>query len=468
VYSAGFLLFPPHVLLINDEERYVTQAVAFARGALTVPGANALAADSTASMRVVTDYPPGTSLLQAPLVAVAGWRGAALLSLLSLAALVLCTGAWLRQHDLTPAFALVVPAFLAALFFGRTAMSDMPAAALTALSLYLLALAERGGAAGAAAAGFTSGLLLLFREPALLILVPFAAALMIERPRCIAPLIAGGVVAVGARLALSHLLFGDAMHVRDPGYGFSLSVVPRNLLLYGAILLGMFPFGAVLPFTYSGRHARAVRVAFTVYVLLFLTYDYNAWRDNGYGKGTLLAARFMLPLLPLLALAAADVVPRLLHRLPATWRHGANRLLPVGLTGVAAAAFAIHPLVRRLGAEQAAIMNTIRTHTTPGTPLVVNEKAAGKYLSPVYGPRLQIDRQTMRPGDIARYCRRFGRVGVVLLDRTDTELFRQDALANATFLADAARDVPLRQRTDTVLSPVLRLRILEATDCGAT
>src|SRR5437762_10502691 len=81
-YVAGFLLFPPRILLILDEERYVAQAMAFAMGRSTLPHAQILYPPSP--IGVVTDYPPGTSLLQVPFVWLFGWRGAAVLSVIGL------------------------------------------------------------------------------------------------------------------------------------------------------------------------------------------------------------------------------------------------------------------------------------------------------------------------------------------------------------------------------------------------
>ena len=147
-YGLGFLLFPPRVLVIGDEERYVSQALAFSRGSLTVPNAEILY--PATKIAAISDFPPGTSLLQVPFVLVAGWRGAVLLSVLGLIATTLITKRWLADIGLDPAFSLLIPAFFGALFFGRVAMSDMPSAAVVALALWLLWRAEGEGVVGGA------------------------------------------------------------------------------------------------------------------------------------------------------------------------------------------------------------------------------------------------------------------------------------------------------------------------------
>src|SRR5687767_11745306 len=106
LYAAGYLLFPPRVLVINDEVRYVAQPMAFARGELTLPGANTIL--PAIQQRVASDYPPGTSVLQVPFVRLAGWRWAGLASVLGLAVLTLATSRLLRPLGYRSEFALAV------------------------------------------------------------------------------------------------------------------------------------------------------------------------------------------------------------------------------------------------------------------------------------------------------------------------------------------------------------------------
>jgi 4-amino-4-deoxy-L-arabinose transferase-like glycosyltransferase len=81
-HCLGFALFWPRAFLVVDEERYVSQALAFSRGSTTIPGAEIIYPASTATM--LSDYPPGTSFIQTPFVWAFGWRGAALASMLGL------------------------------------------------------------------------------------------------------------------------------------------------------------------------------------------------------------------------------------------------------------------------------------------------------------------------------------------------------------------------------------------------
>src|SRR5262245_43712170 len=83
---------------------------------------------------VVSDYPPGTALLRAPLVAALGWRGAFGLSGASLLLATLFTWRLLDAAGQRREFALLVPAYGGSLFFGRTAMSDVPSTAIVGLA----------------------------------------------------------------------------------------------------------------------------------------------------------------------------------------------------------------------------------------------------------------------------------------------------------------------------------------------
>src|SRR5688500_4529196 len=102
----------------SDESAYVEQEVVFARGSL----AN------------VSPYPPGTSILQAALVAAVGWRAATGVSLIAAAATVLLMARWLRDAGYPSTFALLFIAYAPTLVMARIGSSDVPSAAVVALA----------------------------------------------------------------------------------------------------------------------------------------------------------------------------------------------------------------------------------------------------------------------------------------------------------------------------------------------
>lgn len=453
-YAAGYALFPPRVLLVNDEERYVAQAMAFARGSANLAGATTLLPRSTE--RVASNYPPGTSALQAPFVALFGWRGAGLLSVVSLALLVAATIVLLRDQRYDTRFALVVPAFVGSLFFGRLAMSDMPGAALAAFALVLLFRRERSWRT-TFAAGAAAGATLLFREPLALFLAPFIVGDVLPWKRGTPALLLGGAAGVLARLAVAAALFGDPLYVRDSGYGFGWSYGAANLGVYAVVLLVLLPAGAALLFLYRGARYVEVRASAVAYIALFLFYGYEPWAENGLARGTLLATRFAIPLLPLVALSAADVLPRWLGARVTEPR--AARLGVMATAAVAIAAFAVHPAIRRTESGPDAIVSVLHARTRAEEPIVINEKAVGKYLSPVYGARLLVWRSSADAAALHDLCARHSALQMALLDRTDSPMFRGDADANAQFVRATQREFVTTLTYDGFFGRDLHLRI---------
>lgn len=459
-YALGFLLQPPRVLLIIDEFNYVVQALAFARGELTLPGADPLFPANP--LRVASNYPPGTSLLQAPLVAIGGWRWAAALSVVSLVIATLVTMRWLKDAELNPIFAILVPGFFGALFFARLAMSDVPSAALVALSLWLLWRAEKGWL-WSFGAGLAAGASLLLREPNAVLLVPFFVG-AIARRKCVAwAVILGAGLGIALRLAISHELFGSALYVRPSGYGFSVQSALTNLPQYAIILLVMFPLGVALPFLYRGARRPEFVAAFALYVATFLFYEYDSTRENGFVKGLILVSRFLVPLLPVLAFMAADVYPRLLARIGAG-HHVLRRAFAPAAIALTIVAFAIHPALRRLERDALGIVSAIQQGTEEGRPVLTNHHATLKYLSPVYGARRLILRSYITAPEATAFFKRYGGLDVVFLDRSDSDMFRADAEQNRAFLAELGKYCSLREVYRGEFAAA-RLAILNITHC---
>jgi hypothetical protein len=215
---------------------------------------------------------------------------------------------------------------------------------------------------------------------------------------------------------------------------------------------------AVLPFVYRGQRRWELAAGTIAYMLMFLCYDYRPWTENGTVKGTILASRFALPLLPVLAVMLADTAGRFVRGrgvVPAMTRTA----FPLLVTAVGIIAFGVHPLMRRLEAEPYQVVHAIQTHSNPRVPAVINEKAAAKYLSAVYGPRVLMSRD-MSVGELEVICRTEGGMQLILLDRDDSQLFRDDARANATFLDAAASRLLLSPAYDATHDGA-RLRIFD-------
>jgi hypothetical protein len=462
-FVLGFAVFPPRVFLVVDEERYVTQAVAFANGSVTVPGAEILYPPSPT--RLISNFPPGTSLMQTPFVWLGGWRMGAFLSVVALCIATIATMRWLRDSRMQGSFALLVPGFFGALFFGRIGMSDVPSAALVAGTVYLLWRSDRDHRLASFFAGLCAGLSLLFREPVLLLLAPILVGALL-RGRVVAwALIVGCLVGVAARLVAAELLFGSPTYVRDSGYGFSVASLSHTVPVYAIVLLALLPGGALLPFFYRGPWRTELVTAIATYFGAFLLYEYDAVRENGPVKGLMLTSRYAVPALPMLAYMAADVWPRWKARLSERWQRSFS-ITRLASVAVVSLAFLVHPLARRQEQVPLAITERIYEHTRPDVPVITNTNATLKYLSPAFGARQLILSHGLHP-DTARtlIARSGGRVHLVLLNRSDSELFRAESRENEALRAALARLCEVRSIQEGAIADWARLGIFDVSGC---
>jgi len=138
---------------------------------------------------------------------------------------------------------------------------------------------------------------------------------------------------------------------------------------------------------------------------------------------------------------------------------------PLKAFGAIAIAFLVHPLARRQEAIPLAITRGLYLHTSPAVPVITNTNATLKYLSPSYGPRKLILRQETSTDSAAAFVRRFGRVSIALLDRNDSEMFRQESAENARFLLAVQSRCEVRAGYDERLSQWAHLRIFELRRC---
>lgn len=463
----------PRVLVIGDEERYVAQALAFADGSLTIPGSGII--HPATPLAAMSDFPPGTSVLQVPFVFFGGWRAAPAASLLCLLVAALITMKWLRDAGREPAFALFVPGFFGAAFFGRVAMSDVPSAAVVASALWMLWRAEEGRerssgssnrTAWAFGAATVAGASLLFRETNALLLLPLFVHALWTGTANRAALIAGGVVGVATRLAVAALVFGAPFYVRDSGYGFSPGSLRHTVVPYAFTLLVLFPLGGVLPLFYRGERAAALKTAVLSYVLVYLLYEYDSISENGPVKGLVLSTRFIVPASPLLAFMAADVFPRWYRGFGAGARQTARVATRIAAAAMVAGALMVHALASVQEAQPAAIARSISSHTRADRPVITNNKATLKYLSPAYAPRHIILRSAADSAVLRQFQQQYPVLTVVLLDRRDSEMFREDAAENEQFLQRLRRHCEIAAVHDTVPAEWARLRVLEARNCS--
>ncbi|MGH0034733.1 MAG: hypothetical protein ACQGVK_06860 [Myxococcota bacterium] len=462
-YVVGFAAFYPRTITVTDELAYVRQAQVVATGVDRETITHPLTGESV-EREIKTVYPLGTAMLLAPWIALGGWPLAFLTPALCLLGALALTALWLRQEGRSPLAAAVLLGFPAALVLGRVCMSETPSLLWVSLGLLLFWLGiDRRRELLWGAAGLVAGSSLLFRESNALLFAPLFAGAALRRDRAWWMLLLGGLAGVGLRLAASAWMWGDPLHYKSPGYGFGPASLLGNLPLYGLALLVLVPGGLVAGVSYRGRRAPEIVATVVLFVGFYLLYDYGGG-SSGLAKQLVLGPRFFVPLLPILAFALAEAVPRWAlwleerlggHRV--ALRRAARWGLCLWLAGVALASIGAHAVHARWSASQAAIREAIYETTPEGSVLVTNSAALVKFISPVFGERTHLDRRNVDPRVARTLARRRGAFFVVFLDRSDSEHWRRDARENEAYVS-SLRPIPELVH-DQAVSPTDRLRI---------
>jgi 4-amino-4-deoxy-L-arabinose transferase-like glycosyltransferase len=461
LYAVSFAAFYPRVPTNHDEANYIRQTRMLLEGRSEIVQVDAFTGEETREF--VSDYPLGTALLTAPWVALAGWRGAFVAACLALVAVVLLTARWIREAGHPPAFALVLLGFPPALVLGRVVMSDVPSAAWAALGLWLFWRGLDRGVGWWLAAGFVAGASLVLRVSNPVLFVPLFAGAVLRREWKSWGLVVGGLAGLAMRLLTMQLYFGNALLERS-AYHFAPETVGERLPLYLLGLLVFVPGGLLLSLLYRGR--RRIEVVSTI-VLFFGFYLFQTYStvETSLPKRVVLALRYLLPLLPLMAFAMAEATPRLWERLLAAGdaarrqrlqRVGAG-LVAVWLGAVGVAAVAVHPAYALWSATQAEIREEIDRRVPDDAVLVTNWSGTKKFVRYLDRHFAPVNRMQEPPDRVMTLLERHPEVFVVLLDRSDSAWWRTDQEENAAFLAGL--DAPLELLSDLRPTPSDRLRI---------
>jgi 4-amino-4-deoxy-L-arabinose transferase-like glycosyltransferase len=440
IYLLGLACFYPASTVITDEVGYLEPAYAFSQGSVCLEKISALSGE--VYCRPSGGYLPGTSAVMAPFVALFGWRGAYLVPALAVAVATLCTASWLRAAGRSPLFALMVLGYPPLLVLGRTAMSDVPSAALAALGLWLFWTGGADRRGRWLASGFIAGLSLSFRETNVLLFGPFYLGVLIRREKGVGPLVAGGIAGSMVRPLLTAIVFDDPFYVFPTSYTFAWSHVSANLPIYALALLVFVPGGLIAALLYRGERWPEVVATAVIFCGVYLSYGYRG-EESGLLKGLILGPRYFAPLTPLLAFAAAETFPRL--RAHYRERHGwsgtvqaVERLGPLCLRlwviGVMVLAFVVHPIFAALSGSAERFREAIYSHSSEGSVVVIDRLSSGKFVNELFGERGQVELRRLTPEILDALLMRHGSVTVALLDRRDSAFWRKRGRENAEML----------------------------------
>ncbi len=439
-YVLGYATHYPRVFTNNDEGRYAGETRAFLdHGSAFVPKTHPLTGE--VQRTTAGDYPFGMVALMAPFVKVFGWRGAFFPSFACLLIAMFATARWLQEEGRSPFFALVLLGFPALLVAGRLAMSDAARTAAAALGLWLFFRGLDGRKGAWLLSGFVAGAALSLRETAVLPFITFFAGAMLRRDRGWTALLAGGLAGTTMHLLGNRILFGQAFAVRGfVFYPFDVTGLGDRLWLYLFGLLVLVPGGLACGLAYRGRRRPEVATAITFFFLFYLFQAYGMV-ESGTLKRLVIALRYFAPLLPLLAFAMAETLPRWLaalaarSRSPAAFERRAGALAGLWVAGVAAASLAVHPVLARWSESQAEIRDAIARTVPPDAVLVGNGAAILKFADEYARKFVVLSRHELAAGDAETLAARHPVFFVAFLDRSDSEFWRADAVRNAEFVA---------------------------------
>jgi len=437
LYAVFFGFFYPNTPTNDDEAQYLRQTVLLLEGRSTITVVNPFT--GKAREKPPSTYSVGTAYLMAPFVKLFGIEGAYLVPLLSLLVAVALTARWLQEEGRSPAFAAVLLGFPPALVMGRVCMSDVPSAAVVALGLWLFWRGQDRAAPWWLGSGFVAGASLGFRVTNSLIFAPLFLGTVLRRERRCWALVVGGLAGLAVRLAGMYSYFGDPFFERGY-YGFAPETIMERLPLFLMGILIFVPGGLLLAIAYRGSRRPEV-IATVLGFCSFYLFQVFSGIEIGHPKRLVLLLRYLIPLLPLFCFAMAESLPRLWRQLLARMASANRRRLELGaavavslyLVGVGVAAAAVHPVLAHWSASQRQIRDVIVRYIGDG-PLVSNLHATQKFL-PILDLKLEPQlNQNLSIDQLATLIERHGEFSLVLLDRSDSEFWRDDARKNQEFL----------------------------------
>jgi 4-amino-4-deoxy-L-arabinose transferase-like glycosyltransferase len=464
LYALGYAAFYPRGATVDDEGQYLEETLLWLEtGSFQVEKLHPFTEGPEPF--VPGEYPVGMVALMAPFAALFGLRGAFLASFFCLVAAVLLTARWLAGERRSPLFALILLAFPAMAVAGRLAMSDTARTAVAALGLWLFFLGLDGRRPGRwLASGFIAGSALTLRESAVLPFIPIFAGTVLRRDRGWGWLLLGGLAGTALHLGLNQAAFGDAFYSRNASRGFyplELSSVHERLPLYLFGLLVLVPGGLWFGLSYRGRRRPEI-VATVAFFLLFYVGQAYGMTASTLAKRLVIALRYFDPLLPVLAFAMAESLPRQLAALRAkmperaSFERLASAALVLWIAGALVTSFAVHPALGRWDAAQDGIRTRIDEHVPRDAVLVTNGTAIRKFIDDLARPYVTLWRDDVSDEAAAELRRRHGGYVVAFLDRSDSDYWRRDAAKNEAFAIERALGEPL---VDERVTATDRLRI---------
>jgi len=467
VYAVGFVVWFPRALSITDEAHYVTGAVTVAR----FPWTGTLTGFTAASMigAPTVTYPVGTSLLQAPFVALFGWHAAALASVGSVCFVAAVLRRWMQDAGQSPSVVWLWFGFPPVLVMGRLAMSDVPAAACVAVGLYAYWKGSRADATFRPwlVAGLATGGSLLLREPLLLILGPFAAGALLRRERHWRMLCAGLIIGGLLRLVTGRVFYNDPFAYNLVNARFSLEALPDTAPVYAILLLLCVPGSVIWMPRYRGWRWQECQAAVWSTVLFFLLYTYAA-KSTEPLRQLVLMGRYLIPLVPLLVWCASSTLGEWWSRRLSTPNATAEAWVPwLWIGAVIGGTFLVHPVVASWDAVQARVTDRILAVLPDEVQVVTVATDIARHLHGGTGRRVLVSFDVATPHELARPAVRRPPVFIVTVERSADEYDEESAQTARRYRSELAGWCSVTPVVEEEVAPGTRLRVHRVAACAS-
>lgn len=460
LYTVFFLLFYPRAVLIEDEVHYTIQAQMIANAQSAISSTNPYTEEVVI---YAPRYPLGTALLMAPFVAIGGTGAAQLATLLMLLVAVFVLMRWLEISGRSPLFALLVLGYPPVLVLGRSLMSDVPSLAVVTVGLFCFWRGIERSWGWWLASGLLAGASISLRETNAIIFGAFFAGALLRRDRHTWALVVGGIAGLAIRV-ISDQAIHETFYFSRANYHLELGTLHKRLPVYMLALFVFVPGGLVLGLLYRGRRWPELCTAIALFVLIYVIQRHYSYATSPL-KRSILAPRYFIPILPVIAFAMAESVPRLWNRQLAhvsektrlrlgTW---APRGIAVWAGAVALAAIAIHPGLAWWGATQAAIHDTVEEYASGDTVLVTNYPATRKFIDGLERKYIPVSTTARRPEHIEFLIGQHGEITIVFLARSDSPFWRASAGRTESLIAAVRGKKEIL--VDRKMSPTDHLRI---------
>ncbi len=304
LFFVSYLAFYPELWMITDAYSYSSQALAFAEGNPYLTQYNFL---SQSHQRIL--HPPynlGTSAYYAFWIKLFTAKGIFLGSIFAAifsSILLHATLKRLKYNQLGTIILFISPV----LFFSRSIMSGMPSLLLMSAVIYLLGL--RPKSINAFLLSFLCFLSVWFRETNIILAGAILFYYIWKNLGLWKAMLSGALIALSIKLLSTFWVYGH-FWFQSHSEGFSFANLSVHMSLYLIISLILIPGGYLFLLLYRGKACKSITVSSSLFIAVYIFYNYSAIDFSGWLKGSLLTSRFVLPLIPFVVLALGEVIDR--------------------------------------------------------------------------------------------------------------------------------------------------------------